>query len=514
VTGASAGLNVRYYALASPTALPDFSALTPYLAATATQLNYASTTGTFAGSGRADNVGAVFTGWIDIPADGLWTLSTESDDGSALLVDGVQVVSNDGLHGMAEAKGLAGLKAGRHALEVRFFEAGGGAGLVVRMEGPGFARQVVPASMLWRDGTAGTPVPTSDTLGFVYGGTQDNGTIRVLRGQQDGILPYGGDGGFCAVDQQDPRWCYGEYVNLKIHRSSDWGSTAGNIYANLPDANTPAANFIAPFILDPNEPRRMWAGGASLWRSDDVRASSVAWTQARAAGSSYVSAIAVAPGNPNVVWIGQNDGQVWKTADALSAVPTWTAVDDNAARNPVPNRYVTRIVLANATGATAFVCLGGFSGDNVLRTINGGSSFTDVTGSGASGLPSVPVRGFAVHPDSAVRWFAGTEMGMYQTRDGGLTWYPMLGGPPAVAVDEAIIVPGSRRLLAATHGRGMWSADLSLPNPDLNGDGRVDGGDIGILLGSFGACANCPADLNGDGRVDGADLGILLGAWR
>lgn len=50
---------------------------------------------------------------------------------------------------------------------------------------------------------------------------------------------------------------------------------------------------------------------------------------------------------------------------------------------------------------------------------------------------------------------------------------------------------------------------------DLNGDGLVDGADLGILLASFGDCPPecCPADLNNDGEVNGADLGILLGQW-
>ncbi len=48
---------------------------------------------------------------------------------------------------------------------------------------------------------------------------------------------------------------------------------------------------------------------------------------------------------------------------------------------------------------------------------------------------------------------------------------------------------------------------------DLNGDGVVDGADLGILLQSWGVCPGCPADLNDDGVVDGADLGILLQAW-
>ena len=49
---------------------------------------------------------------------------------------------------------------------------------------------------------------------------------------------------------------------------------------------------------------------------------------------------------------------------------------------------------------------------------------------------------------------------------------------------------------------------------DLDGDGIVDGADLGTLLGAWGPCSGaCPADLDGDGQVDGADLGTLLGAW-
>lgn len=48
---------------------------------------------------------------------------------------------------------------------------------------------------------------------------------------------------------------------------------------------------------------------------------------------------------------------------------------------------------------------------------------------------------------------------------------------------------------------------------DFNSDARVDGGDLGVLLGQWGACIGCEADLNADNMVDGSDLGDLLGAW-
>jgi len=73
-----------------------------------------------------------------------------------------------------------------------------------------------------------------------------------------------------------------------------------------------------------------------------------------------------------------------------------------------------------------------------------------------------------------------------------------------------------------------WTEDPGVPTPafalegavllaDLNGDGLIDGSDVGLLLSGWGdceACATCLADLNGDCTVDGADLGLLLGAWQ
>jgi hypothetical protein len=50
--------------------------------------------------------------------------------------------------------------------------------------------------------------------------------------------------------------------------------------------------------------------------------------------------------------------------------------------------------------------------------------------------------------------------------------------------------------------------------PDIDGNGRVDGFDLGLLLGAWGPCGTpCTADLNADAKVDGFDLGLLLGAW-
>ena len=48
---------------------------------------------------------------------------------------------------------------------------------------------------------------------------------------------------------------------------------------------------------------------------------------------------------------------------------------------------------------------------------------------------------------------------------------------------------------------------------DIDRDGRINGADIAVLLGSWGACGDCPADITGDGNVGGDDLSQILGGW-
>ena len=146
-------LQVRLYDLTAPTALPDFTALTPFQYATVPALSYGSTTGTCVGSGRTDNVGAVFEGWLMVGTEGMHTLSLTSDAGSRLWVDGVLVVDHDGLHSYTEKTATAWLEAGRHAIRVSFFEATGSCGLTLKWAPPGTSSRVaVPWTSLSHGG--------------------------------------------------------------------------------------------------------------------------------------------------------------------------------------------------------------------------------------------------------------------------------------------------------------------------------------------------------------------------
>ncbi|MCA9286477.1 MAG: hypothetical protein KDA22_14730 [Phycisphaerales bacterium] len=74
-------------------------------------------------------------------------------------------------------------------------------------------------------------------------------------------------------------------------------------------------------------------------------------------------------------------------------------------------------------------------------------------------------------------------------------------------------------LVFHTSGAGLYAVyepgGCGPGGSDLNGDGAVNGADLGLLLGAWGPCPAgcCDADLNNDGIVDGADLGLLLADW-
>lgn len=110
-----------------------------------TDINYPSVS-SFSNLGLATRFIGLFTGVINIPSSGKWTLFSESDDGSKVYVDDILVVDNDGSHGMTEKSNSVDLSKGSHSIRVEFFNGDGPGGLVLRWAGPKVAKQTIPAS--------------------------------------------------------------------------------------------------------------------------------------------------------------------------------------------------------------------------------------------------------------------------------------------------------------------------------------------------------------------------------
>jgi alpha-L-arabinofuranosidase len=137
------GLGYKYYETDGK-AMPAFATLTPTASG--------EVDGVVIPNGARDSdFGVLYDGYIKIPERGIYTFFANSDDGSALLVDGKVIVNNDGRHAPIEKSGFTLLEGGYHRFQVMFYQAGGGMELSASIKGPGMEKQVIPSGLLFHE---------------------------------------------------------------------------------------------------------------------------------------------------------------------------------------------------------------------------------------------------------------------------------------------------------------------------------------------------------------------------
>lgn len=315
----------------------------------------------------------------------------------------------------------------------------------------------------------------------IVGGTQDNGSLKGTGAGLSWTEFFGGDGGYSAVDPVDANVYYGEYIYAAIHRANTGGNSKiicdgpnpiregskGKVdEGNCGPDMTGEANFIAPFVLDPNNPNTMLVGAKSLWRSTDVKADAPSWSivkplQDPAYPKNYISAIAVAPTDSKQVWVGHNYGEVYCTRNGTDAAPNWTKVSTTLAGGLAPRRMVLRITVDPDNANRVFVTYGGYEAGNVRELTDSQQVCKEMpTVTNRQGnLPSAPVRSLVRHPKNRDWLYVGTEVGTFASTDGGTVWSTTNEGPSSVSVDELFWLDGAT-LVAATHGRSMFQATI------------------------------------------------------
>ncbi len=104
------------------------------------------------------------------------------------------------------------------------------------------------------------------------------------------------------------------------------------------------------------------------------------------------------------------------------------------------------------------------SGQHVWKTTNLLSGSPTWVAAG-NGIPDVPVNAFAVNPNNSQDLFAGTDIGVFRSTDGGANWIPFSNGLPRVAVFGLEISKAWQVVKIATHGRGIWEYNLAAAAP-------------------------------------------------
>lgn len=303
----------------------------------------------------------------------------------------------------------------------------------------------------------GLPYPDGNTY---FGGTQDNGTLRGVALPWSSIA--GGDGGWVAVDPGNTNVLFQEFTRLSLRKSTNGGGSFTNSFTGISGDTFP---FYTVYRMDPGNSQRMWIGGTSMWRSVNQAAS---WTRGSPTiTSGSITAMAISSADSNYVLAGAASGRTSYTSTGLTSTSStgWTngfSFTNGGGRVSWLEWQPGSTSVAYATSST-FGATAAATGlpAHVLKTTNGGASWTAIDGIAPNKIPDIPVWTIAVHPGDNNRLYVGTDLGVFTTVDGGLNWYKEVTGFANVPV-FALSFDSSGRLYAFTHGRGAWRVT---PNP-------------------------------------------------
>jgi photosystem II stability/assembly factor-like uncharacterized protein len=313
---------------------------------------------------------------------------------------------------------------------------------------------------------------------ILYSESQDGATSRLDlgRGTTTSIRPRGpgGRGGAPAgAESVDPA--------VPAQPGAGPGAANGNIAPPPPPNTFFRFYWNTPFLLSPHNQSTIYLGGERVFKSTDRGAT---WTMSPdltrnigrndrpimevdgkapmaskhdgAAAYSNVITISESPAVPGIVWAGTNDGNLQVSRDGGQ---TWKNVVDNVKGVP-KETHVSRVAASPFEPGGAYVTFDGHRTDDhkpyVYVTKDFGETWTSI----AANLPAVG-NANVITPDDRNRnlLFLGTEYALYVSVDAGQSWKPFMQGLPTVRIDDIIIHPRDRDLIAGTHGRSIWIVD-------------------------------------------------------
>lgn len=322
----------------------------------------------------------------------------------------------------------------------------------------------------------------------VYGGLQDNSSWVGSSQYPGGITNYqwenmyGGDGFWMFADPSDPDYIYAEAqggtigrVNRKTHESRDIQPLPQYKEGKL------RFNWNTPIHVSPTQKGTVYIGAQFLFRSGDrgqtwdrispdlttndpekqkqEQSGGVTIDNSAAEMHTSIYAITESPRNPNLIWVGTDDGNIQVTRDGGK---TWENEASNIKDLP-KTAWISSIEAGHFDEGTAYVTVDYHMVGNmrpyVYKTTDFGKSWFPIVSPDAG-----PVKGYAhvIKEDLVSKnlLFLGTELGLWITLDGGAQWAQYKGGDlPNVAVRDLVVHPRDNDLIIATHGRGIWIVD-------------------------------------------------------
>jgi photosystem II stability/assembly factor-like uncharacterized protein len=318
----------------------------------------------------------------------------------------------------------------------------------------------------------------------VYGGLQDNSTwVGPSRGasgvySRDWRSVYGGDGFWAFQDATDPDYVYAEYQGGSLARINKKTLETKNIQP-LPNAGEELRfNWNSPIHLSATNKGTVYFGAQFLFRSKDrgdtwsrispdlttndpekqkqELSGGLTVDNSSAENHTTIFTISESPKNPQIIWVGTDDGNVQITRNDGKK---WENVAGNISGLP-KNAWVSSIEASRFDEAAAYVTFDNHTTGEmktwVYKTTDYGKTWTSLVTPDLSGYAHI-IREDLVSKDLL---FLGTELGLFISLDGGKQWAKFTGGNfPNVAVRDLQVHSREHDLILATHGRGIWIVD-------------------------------------------------------
>jgi len=343
----------------------------------------------------------------------------------------------------------------------------------------------------------------------ISGGSQDNGT-HIFTGTPFWDAFLGGDGGYTAINYANPniqwaetQWSVGGAVNIFRQDGVASARRAAGI------SSSDRAQFIPPLVMDPINPSKLYFGTFRLYQTANEGVSWTALGGDLTTGSGTITSISVSPADTMTIYVGTSDGRALVSRDGGVTFIAATGL---------PARSVTRVTAHPTDPLRALITVSGFGTSHVFETTNAFASVVhDINGN----LTDAPAN-VAIYMPTLGAIVAGTDVGVFQSVDNGISWTVGPSGMPNVIIYDLVYQPAIGLLIAGTYGRGMFAYDVGAQTAtlrgDVNGDGKIDASDALLiqqaLIGSLpSSTAIYPrGDANCNGSIDAADVVLVLRA--
>ena len=334
---------------------------------------------------------------------------------------------------------------------------------------------------------------------FVIGGTQDNGSLLATNDLfsvgDNGTRVLAGDGGFAATTPIGVFY-YMSFQNSRMFRltlNQDFEITSFARVDPVGGGSNPSQPylFVNPYVLDPNNTNRMYlAGGDFLWRNRNLsqiltgsqNTTSVNWNRLEKTElpSGQITAVQASTTPENIVFYGTSNGRLFKITDANTDIYEVLEITSNSFP---ADGYIRSIAIDPENANEVMVGFSNYGVQSIFRSTDGGDSFTDVSGNleespdGTGNGPSVRWVTIVPKTDGSKLYFAATSTGLYSTTTlDGLSTSWQLEAPDVIGNTVVNMVDYRRfdgKVVAATHGRGMFTSRISDVVPSQAVDGSA-----------------------------------------